>query len=383
MKILLPLAVVAALAGCAGPGAGPRTSHAQASATPDSVATGSAAEQTATKPGGPLYAVLEGADLDVGAGADTVAIVGRDGHAVAKARFQPRRAPQLGNVAVMLQSEAQVGDAGVYYMDGSGVIRLLKPSGDVTTVATFPMTPDQHEAWYAVSPDGSRVLAGILTAPRTGPPVGGTPWPSLVGNWTFDLETAPAGGPTRVLQHIESPDWPGDSWRTIFPVGWTQAGPVAMVGAPLATQNAWWGGPLFSIDDGGQPTTRVGGGDCSAARILPTGLVPCISGGFTAPAVSVRDSSGRVLWSPAVDSFSALGLRLAADGSAIAIGRSAANHTKQVMLPDGFTAEGWLDSETVVGRRSGASLSSVRLDSPATTHDLGFRGDFVGMLPGH
>jgi hypothetical protein len=66
----------------------------------------------------------------------------------------------------MPQSEAQVGAAGVYYADGNGVVRLLTQSGESRIVATFPMTPDQHELWYAVSPDGSWLLAGILDPAR-------------------------------------------------------------------------------------------------------------------------------------------------------------------------------------------------------------------------
>ena len=106
--------------------------------------------------------------------------------------------------------------------------------------------------------------------------------------------------------------------------------------------------------------------------------MPCVLAQGTATAV--EDSSGHVLWRPGLEGFNALGLRLAADGRAIAIGRNAANQTRHVLLPDGFQAEGWLDSQTVVGRRSGGDLSYVRLDTPAIVHSLGFKGDFVATV---
>jgi len=385
MKNLIPLgALVVTLAACGS--AGQPASHVRASAAPIGAASSPAATG-APQPTGPLFAVLEGSRLDTGESANTVAIVGLDGRAIAKATFLPRQAPNYGNAAVILQSEAQVGDAGVYYADGNGVVRLLKPSGTSTVVATFAMTPVQHEMWYAISPDGTQLLAGVLTYPALGPPAPGMPWPSLVGDWAFDLESATAGGPSHVLQHIDSGDpskLDDTMWKPVFPVGWTQAGPVAMVGAHLATQNEWTGGPLFSIDEAGRPAERIGGSDCTAARILPSGLVPCIStatGGRQF--VSVRDSTGRVLWTPAVDSFNARGLRLTPDGSAIAMDVHAATRTQRFTLPDGFHAEGWLDGQTVVGRQSGGDLSYIRLESPTVVHDLGFTGDFVGMLTAH
>src|SRR2546430_8086139 len=118
--------------------------------------------------------------------------------------------------ATIPQSEAEVGAAGVYCVDGNGIVRLLKRSGGSTVVATCPMTPDQHELWYAVSPDGGTVLAGILTLPTVVPPPPGTDWPAtLAGTWKFELDRASAGGPTRVLLRDESAG-PGAMLKPIF-----------------------------------------------------------------------------------------------------------------------------------------------------------------------
>ncbi len=175
----------------------------------------------------PLIAALGTTSTEQNAQPDTVVLLGLDGHVFARATFQPRKAPYIGNAATILQPEAQVGADGVYYMDGSGVVRLLQPSGEPTVVATFPMTPEQRQAWYAASPDGRQLLAGILTYPAIGPTLSGQPWQPLVGTWKFDLEQSDAGGAMHVLQHYESANSPdrGDSFKPIFPVGWTSLGP--------------------------------------------------------------------------------------------------------------------------------------------------------------
>ena len=388
MKTLVSLiAVLVGLTACSS--AGPPKSHSGSPAPPVAAATASPGQSHgAAQSSGLLFAVLEGATPPA-AQADTVAIVGLDGYARAKAKFQPRKAPFMGNAAVILQREAQVGGAGVYYVDGNGVVRLLKSSGQADTVATFPMTPEQHEIWYAVSGDGSHLLAGVLTAPAIGPKPPDMPWPTLVGNWKFDLESATAGGGTSILRHVESADYPDRPdlaatkvWQTTFPVGWTQAGPVAMVGASLATQNSWGGGPLYAINGAGQPVTRIGGADCTSAHVLPSGIVACVTGLAGSSTVSIRNSSGQVIWEPPVDGFTALQLNMTPDAGAITDGHHVATHTKTFVVPDGFQAQGWLDAETVVGRQGNDYLAYIRVDSPTTVHNLGFKGDFVGALQG-
>ena len=321
---------------------------------------------------------------DTSAQGAAVALVGLDGTVTARATFQPRQSPYVGNVAVMLQNEAQVGRAGVYYADGNGVVRLLEPSGKVTVVATFPMTPVQHELWYAVSPDGSRLLAGVLTMPDVVP---AEPFPTLSGTWKFDLVSATAGGASTVLQHVESavgPDSPqGSPLKPIFPIGWTQAGPVAMVGAPLATQNLWTGGPLYTIDATGRAATRIGGDDATSAAILPTGILPAVTA--QGARVTVRDSAGNVLWTPAVDGYNALSLKLSPAGDAITDGHHAVTREGPFRLPADYFAAGWVDATTVVGasNQNGVAGDLTYLssgDSAVTIHHLGVSGAFVGVV---
>src|SRR3979409_31240 len=117
MRILIPLmTAVMALAGCGGQE--PTTSSRPP--TPAPAPSSSPSGAPATRPSELLFAVLKGASVENRTQASTVAIVGLDGGDRANATFQPRKAPYLGNVADILQIEAQVGSQGVYVIDGFG-----------------------------------------------------------------------------------------------------------------------------------------------------------------------------------------------------------------------------------------------------------------------
>jgi hypothetical protein len=319
---------------------------------------------------------------------NTVAIVGLDGIARAKAKFQPRTVPGIPDTYTPQQGVAQVVGSGVYYIDGAGTVRVLRVGSQPRIVARFPLQPAQEDVWFAVSPDGSRILAGILTFPALGPTPSGSPYPSLVGPSKFDLETAPAGGQSKTLVHLEVPqccNFP----TPIFPVGWITAGPVAMVPQYVISQNAWPGGSLYVIDAAGRKTTLVGGSNCDSASITPSGLIPCISG----QVVTVRDQSGKVVWVTHVDSFSAASLFVSPDGQAISDGNQVERHVGGMVAlpvrasgpPSAFRTEGWFDNHTIVGRIviddvNEGDLAWIDINHPTVVHDLGFKGDFGETL---
>ena len=58
---------------------------------------------------------------------DTAAIAGLDGFAVAKTTFTPRGIPVIGNAAAVLDLEGQAAAGGLYFIDGTGVVRRLDP----------------------------------------------------------------------------------------------------------------------------------------------------------------------------------------------------------------------------------------------------------------
>jgi len=347
-------------------------------------------------PAAVLFAVEEHSSPS--AQASTVAIVGLDGKTRVDASFLPRKPPVIPDAYVQLQGVAQVVGSRVYYMDGNGTVGVLDVTGQPQVVARFALPPTQAETWFAVSPDGTQVMAGILTLPALGPVIQGTSRNSLVGPWKFSLMTSVAGAaPTESLNGTWA-DPPsteltsgrlGDWWPT-FPVGWTSAGPVAMYPVLVSSQNAWPGGPLQVLDlaPGGVEETAIGGSDCSAAAIASSGLIACISSGNV---VSVRDSTGATVWKTHVDGFNATWLHVSPDGQSIADNHHVETRLGgMVTMPQGFRVEGWLDNGTVVGRitpdpntiggPNEGNLLWISLDHPAVVHDLGIRGDFVATV---
>lgn len=337
---------------------------------------------------GLLFAALEGGS-PTGSEPNTVVVVGMDGYARAKATFTPRQRPYVGNAGVPLQPMAQVVGSGVYYIDGYGTVRVLRANRQPVTVATFSEQPVQYETWFAVKPDGSEVVAGILQFPAIGPvpsPCEGMCLPPLVGGWNFNLVHA-AGGTNTVLKHVESPtstDASNSDWKPEFPIGWVAAGPVVMLPVSIGTQNAWWGGPLHLLDPSGGLAAQLGGPDCNAASITGGQFIPCTSGQY---AVTIRDFSGRVLWSSQIEGVNALQLHLSPDGQAIADDFQVETRAYGLItMPSGFQVQGWLDNGTVIGRKyigngpDQGDLSWISLSDSSTIHDLGFKGDFVGAM---
>jgi len=331
-----------------------------------------------------LFAVVE-----TGANASqpgTVGIVGLDGYAKAKATFQPRVGPVVPDAYTPLQGVAQVVGTGVYYIDGAGTVRVLRVGSQPQVVARFPLQPAQEDVWFAVSPDGSRVVAGILTLPALGPNVPGTGWPTLVGPWKFDLEMAVAGGQTTTLVHSESayePDDQNHGWKPMFPIGWTLSGPVVMEPAGVTSQNAWWGGALYVIDDTGKKIKQLGGNDCNSASIAAAGLIPCSVG--TSNTVTVRDFGGAVVWATDVSGSTAWDVHVSPDAQAILNDRQVETKVGgMVHMASDFGTQGWLDPQTVLGRvqytTTQGNLSWVGMGDPGTVHDLGFQGDFVAAI---
>lgn len=374
------------VAGCGSP-SGPQ---AQSSNRPTATTAGSSG------PAAVLFAVEERSSPS--AEASTVAIVNLDGKTRVDASFMPRQRPVIPNAYVQLQGVAQVVGSRVYYMDGNGTVSVLEVERKPQVVARFAVRPTQSETWFAVSPDGTQVTAGILTLPALGPVIQGTSWNSLVGPWKFSLMTSVAGAtPTESLS-VTAVDPPsseltsrrlGDWWPT-FPVAWTSAGPVAMYPVLVSSQDTWPGGSLqvLHLAPGGVEETPMGGADCSAAAITSSGLIACIS---TGNVVSVRDSTGTTVWKTHVDGFNATWLNVSPDGQSIADNHHVETRLGgMVTMPQGFRVEGWLDNGTVVGRitpdpntiggPNEGNLLWISLDHPAVIHDLGFKGDFVATL---
>jgi hypothetical protein len=302
-----------------------------------------------------------------------VAIVGLDGRARARASFTGRTVPGVGALTAVLQPEARVVGGAVYYADGLGVVRRLTPrGGDPSTVATFPITSDQQAVAVAVSPDGRRLMATVLT----------------VQPWHVDVEVAPAGGPTVTVRSIDvAATEPGTAPRLLQLTGWDATGPVALPDG-LAAQaqddaGGLWQGHPAHLDGHGLAGPTLGGPMCGASSEEPDGTLLCDDA--QSSTTTVRRPDGVMIHRFA---HTGSGPRLSPDGGRLAYslgrGRSAVQSWDGTTVPlaDGFTPSGWLAGDLLIGTTRREELAYVDLSAPGRAVDMGFAGAFVGVVQG-
>lgn len=188
----------------------------QPAVTPHPPTLAVSASASAEPSGGPLFAVLEtrgAGSQQVGPANDKIVIAGSDGYGRARATFVPRHIELTGCCGgPILEPEAYVAGGAVYCIDGKGVVRRLTLSGLAQVVATFAITSSHQEVSFAVSPDGSKLMAAILSFGAAGAP------------WTLDLELASNGGQTVLLSRRQLTEATGFAITQV--VGWDEAGPT-------------------------------------------------------------------------------------------------------------------------------------------------------------
>jgi len=325
---------------------------------------------------------------------DTLAIAGLNAVARARATFQPRAFPYIGNAATLLSPrEAYVVHGLVYYIDGLGTVWTLDPSGRQSAVAHFAIGLTQQEVSFAVSPDGCHLMASVLTIPPKGP---GNPFPSLNGTWKLDVMAADAGGTSRTVKSWSSAVYPGQNggFQNLVLAGWDAQGPLVIAGSFLGTQNSglvdnsdFFDGTVAHLGDDGTPGAAVPmPSGCAPLRMTSAGDITCASqvagGGSTT--IEVVSSTGQV----EVPAFTVPGYSDAAAGPAGAIAVTGQWRKGSALgtLPAGFQPEGWVGPNTIFGRlgtpgeaAGNAALAHLTAGS-ATIENLGFQGDYVGML---
>jgi hypothetical protein len=327
---------------------------------------------------------------------NTVAIVRTNGTAKAKARFDARQLPRVGNALPLPQPEARIAAGRVYFADGSGMVRSLAIDGTVAGVTTFPLTNTQQLLSFAVSPDGSQLLGAIFSFPPVHVPPPLTPIDPPFGPGDFMLQVfaaKPGQSPTSLLKR----NWPqssGPPRDALSIVGWSQVAPLATIDTTLGTQQGSLGRQMFGhvaeLDNDGRPGPPLGGYSCDAWTALPDETVLCDDDGQLRNfSVRARDGSVRLRIHASGDA-QYLDVSLAPDASRIAYvvtgGRPTVTDSagKSLLLPADFRPEGWLDTTTVVGvvqtAQGDGDMALVRLDHPAALDDLGFRGFFVGVV---
>src|SRR5882672_7969761 len=324
---------------------------------------------------------------------NTIAIAGLDGYARAKATFTPMRLPNVGCMAPVLPLSAHIAAGRVYFADGSGVIRSLSIQGQVTQVATFPLTSDQQMLSFAVSPDKSRLLGAIFTLPPK-PNLACTGTPAVDG-YGLDVYSAQPGGATSLLYHQSVPAAGVDARRldlginVMALIDWDQVGPVATLPTNWATQGGlpqkYQGTPVRVDSTTGKVLKQITDpAACYLQDIALSGDFLCGPGGAV---LSVRRPDGSEIWraanqpndgrylsflSPDERSFVAL------EGTGSIVTAQDGGRIKLVAECD---PRGWLDSATVIGiNYTLGYLCFVRLNAPGAMVDIGFAGQFVGTV---
>lgn len=353
--------------------------------------SGSSPSQTPSS--SPPPAALLFAALETNAAAaqfqwNTVAIAGLDGVARAKTTFAPMPIPYTGCAGAVLPPSAHVAAGKVYFADGQGTIRSLDPQGDVTKVATIPFTGNQQMLSFAVSPDGSQLLAAVFSLPAQASSgdacAGGAAF--VPGPFTLDVYSAQAGGAGQRLYHDVLPTSSSQPVPNVMAFeGWDRVGPEATYPTQWATQGggAHPDGTMVWVDSStGKISRQVGDPQsCLVWDVAPSGDYVCTTS--QVGGISVRRPDGSEVWGFAAPAngpyenprLSPLEGRVAAGGSDSAVVTSAGKHVALGLYP-----LGWLDDSTVVGGGYTADFTYVNLASPSTVSDIGFKGLFVGAI---
>jgi hypothetical protein len=309
---------------------------------------------------------------------------------VAKQVFAARAIPRIGNAAPVMQPEAVSAGGKVYYADGFGQVRSLARDGVVAPVTRFPLISSQQVLSFAVSPDGSKLVATVFSWPPVHNPPPQTPVQPAFGpgDMTLDVYTA---APGQAPVHVHHQAWPqtNELPRDVMQVvAWAIDGPLVTTDTVLGTQQPLPGqhffGHLAELDGSGGPGQRIGGQTCGAVSVTADDTTLCLDQTFTN--ASVRTRAGSVLYSlPSATGGSYQGAVLAPDGQRAVYGSAVIGRDGgKLQLPPQFYTEGWLDTQTVVGvqltNQGESDLDLIHLSSPRQVSDLGFKGLFVGTV---
>jgi hypothetical protein len=368
--------------------------------TPSTSTTGS---RTAT----PIFAIAQGNPACYSPSC-TVAIVDINGHIRAQRTFKRPPQPLVGCEGGWMYSSIQVAGNAAYYVDDSGTVRRLSASGALADVAHFPIRTSQQVVWFAVNPDGSKLMASIMVYPPLSPswnPQQGCPVHEP-GRTYEEVDLATLGGTASTVSDQTDP-------KTVMSiVGWDRAGPVAVPDTHMAyigfIEGTVWGGPAVHLNERGQPVGgAIGGTNCSPLfGEGKDGSVVC----HDPKRPTVRDAAGKVLWSlktlDPTDDFSYGLIALSPDASHVAFSLNSrccysfdssvirSRDGVRIGLGASFQPQAWLDNQTIIGARGSVkptcsgcppdfvptTLGIIDLAHPDVVRDLGVSGTVLGVL---
>jgi hypothetical protein len=405
MKRLVTLAYLCLVA-CGQPTSSSVASSSRATASPPPSASSS--------PSGALIGASVGGPCGINC-ASTVAIVGLDGRIHAQATFTPPSRPSIGCEGGFVTALAQVAAGSVFYLDSSSAIHRLSASGNNQVVAKLPILTSQQLTWFAVSPDGTKVIASVIAwPPLVSPPIDpsqGCPQ-HVAGDVREELELATVGGSTTTLwTKTLSGGVKGPPAGLLAVAGWDDVGPVATTNTYMAyigyVDGTVWLGPAAHLDSQGEAGSAIGGSDCNPAfGDLPDGSLVC----YDPKHPTVRDASGHTLWSlkplDPKDNYTYGEIALSPDASRVAFSLDSSccyvYDSSVIRSRDGvriglvtpFQPQGWIDTATVIGQKGHVTstcsgcpptfvpddMALIRVANPTNVVDLGFKGSFLGVV---
>lgn len=366
------------------------TGGGQASALPTAVTPSAASPSPSPSPG--VMVVV--APVSVAANTQaTVRLIDITGRVVASTQFTPRPAPQFSNCGDLLQPAVRVVAGAVYFADSAGAVHRMTADGSITTVATFALSNSQQYLSYAVSPDGSQLIAIVLSTPPLLNPPPQVPGEIFVagGHWTLDLEHANAGGASVLALHRDL----GTGFPTPTVItGWDSRGPTATLNTQLCTQAplpsyVYTGTQLIHLGLDGTHLDTIGGPSCMPLDELIDGTVMCGQPGYTTGpySFSVRRTDGSAIWNGQSGGEATLSPKLSPDGNAVAWGAVYARGSAQpASLPGqdplSVALLGWVGTGRVLIAQQDGQLGLSPAVAPLAFHGLGqsVPGQALGTL---
>ena len=407
-RLVAPVCLVLAACG--------QTAGSPAASTASSSATVSATPSTSPATREVLFAAGRGQPCGPNC-ASTVAIVGLDGRIHAQASFTPPTQPEIGCEGSFVAPTALVSAGSVYYLDSSSDVHRLSATGQNRVVAKLPVLTSQQMSWFAVSPDGTKLIASVVA------------WPPLVSPTTNPAQGCPehvpgdvqeklllvslGGSTTTVWSKTLQGGGKGPPAALLAVAGWDSIGPVATTDTHLAyigyVEGTTWLGPAAHLDSQGQSLDTIGGPDCNPGfGDLLDGRLVC----YDPKHPTVRDASGQIIWSlkplDPSNSYTYGDIALSPDASWVAFNLdnnccytfdSSVIRSKdgtRIGLGSTFQPEGWLDNGTVIGQVGSvqttcsgcppsfvpADMALIRVANPTSVVDLGLKGNFIGLVQG-
>ncbi len=319
---VLSLVSLASMAACG--------AAAPATASPTRAATAVASMTAAPTPKpSQTYLVVVGQSTTSPHGQDVLTILDASGVKHASVTFAPPAAPPRRGAIASAQQPATAAAGKAFYLDSTGTVHAIAPDGAPADVAHFPVAADQ-EVSFAVSPDGTQVIAVVNSGPA------------------FKQYSVYSAAPDGSARRVHGPAASAGIMRLVT---WSAAGPVVITDASEDFQGCEsgecqpWGHAALLDPTGGTVGAPIGGTDCMLWDIAgPSALCSTDNspgGGGAHTDLSIRNLDGSGAKPVLVTSYCScfFDARLSAGGVvALAALHSPGMVATVIVRPDGTTS---------------------------------------------